>query len=378
VAAPDIGRSRFAGGGYAMKTGNPRARKATPAVEKASVYIEQEEANKFKIESEQLEQIGAQLRGPPKPFSIFYTIILPLIVSAGTVILSSLFQYISWYNSVNLQSATEVATSAERAYQNAAAAIGTRQYATLAFLPALEDLVIEKTEYEANANPSVEGNPAPAGQKLGSDEARRAFAIASPLHKFDLDIKQQRFVSYFEHVKSWNENYDHLLTDIDYALDRPVFKEAGKQEGVVVSDKEMSQINCSKSLADEFERLHLDSDSLKLRLGAIHYCFIAANEILRRQLKAAISTSTLHVNDSDDETIAKYIDSLRMKALAFRCNALHRIDYYKDQKELSILSVSSLWRWRSDVRKQGAKKHLDDTANICNGQTRIARATLTN
>ena len=40
-----------------------------PPFREVSLYIEQEGANKFKIQSDQLEQIGAQLRGP-REFSI--------------------------------------------------------------------------------------------------------------------------------------------------------------------------------------------------------------------------------------------------------------------------------------------------------------------
>src|SRR5205814_3083203 len=52
-------------------------------VDKAYIYIEQEETNKFKIQSDQLQEIGAQLRGR-REFSIFNSIILPLIVSVAT------------------------------------------------------------------------------------------------------------------------------------------------------------------------------------------------------------------------------------------------------------------------------------------------------
>jgi hypothetical protein len=348
-------------------------------VEKASVYIEQEEENKFRIGSDQLEKIGAQLRGPRR-FSVFYSIILPLIVSVGTVVISSLFQYVSWYNSVNLQSATDVVTNAEHAYEKAAAAIGTRQYAMLTFLPSLKDLVRAKTEFQANANAAVETYPKPTGKnRTAEPKATRSFAGPVSLDKFDLDIKQQWFVSYFEQVKFWNENYDHLLTEIDYAIDRPVFREAGKpDEGALVSDRDMGKVDCSRPFNDELERLNLDASSLKVRFAGTHYCFIATSGVLNRQLAAAVSAVLPTFDVSDEALITKYIDALRMKALAFRCHALHRIDYYKAQKEKSILSISSLWIWRSDARKAEAKKHLEDTVSICNGQTRIARATLTN
>ena len=119
-----------------------------PPVHDVSVRIEQEGTNKFRIQSDQLEQIGAQLRGR-REFSIFQSIILPLIVSVATIVLSSAFQYVSWFNSVGLKDATDVADKAARTYETSAAAIGTRHYATVVFLPSLRDLVQAKAECRA-------------------------------------------------------------------------------------------------------------------------------------------------------------------------------------------------------------------------------------
>ena len=121
-----------------------------PPVHDVSVRIEQEGTNKFRIQSDQLEQIGAQLRGR-REFSIFQSIILPLIVSVATIVLSSAFQYVSWFNSVGVKDATDVADKAARTYETSAAAIGTRHYATVVFLPSLRDLVQAKAEFEQSA-----------------------------------------------------------------------------------------------------------------------------------------------------------------------------------------------------------------------------------
>ena len=110
-----------------------------PPFSDVSIYVQQEEANKFKIQSGQLGQIGAQLRGP-RQFSIFNSIILPVIVSLATIFFTSLFQYVSWFNSVHLQNAADVTANAQSAYEKTAAAIGRRQYAMLVFLPSLRDL----------------------------------------------------------------------------------------------------------------------------------------------------------------------------------------------------------------------------------------------
>jgi hypothetical protein len=72
------------------------------------VFVEKDGADRLKIRSDQLEQIGHKLRG----FSVFNSVILPLMVSVATVFFTGLFQYISWTNEVRLREATEIANRA--------------------------------------------------------------------------------------------------------------------------------------------------------------------------------------------------------------------------------------------------------------------------
>jgi hypothetical protein len=182
-----------------------------PPVGDAYVYVEQEEASKFKIRSDQLEQIGAQLRGR-RQFSIFNSIILPIIIAVATVFISSLFQYVSWLNSVKLQNATDVTANAERAYEKAAAAIGIRQYATIVFLPSLKELVKDaKATVEASAKANIEANAKTRGKNRTEAKTSALNAFASvpleiPLLKSDLDNKQQRFTSYYQQLKGASKN----------------------------------------------------------------------------------------------------------------------------------------------------------------------------
>jgi hypothetical protein len=364
-----------------------------------SVYIEQEEQNRFKIQSDQLEQIGAQLRGP-RHFSIFHSIILPLVVTVATLLFTSLFQYVSWYNSVSLQDATDVASNAERAYEKAAAAIGTRRYAVFVFLPSLRDLVKAKTRVEAAARARVEAaarasdeaavtaidqnrrrdsessaHPGKTDTKLEYRKPSEAYATTivppegindgeAPLHKYVMDVHKQRFASYYRELKLWNENYDHLLTEIDYSLDKPVFRQAGRQSERV-SYAKFSQINCSISLADELARLHLNPSSLKLRFAGINKCFMDVSRALDRQLTMAIQATEPDFDEASETRIRADLDSLLSKANAFRCYALRRIDYYKAQKGLSILSISDPWRWLTNAAEKEAKRHLEDPAKSC-------------
>jgi hypothetical protein len=79
----------------------------------AYLRIEREAEDRYRILSGDLEKIGEQLRGRPR-FSIFNSILLPLIVTLATIILTSLFQYVSWQNTINFQAASDQAVAATK------------------------------------------------------------------------------------------------------------------------------------------------------------------------------------------------------------------------------------------------------------------------
>ena len=378
-----------------------------PPVRDVSVRIEQEGANKFTIQSDQLEQIGAQLRGR-REFSIFQSIILPLIVSVATIVLSSAFQYVSWFNSVGVKDATDVADKAARTYETSAAAIGTRHYATVVFLPSLKHLVQAKADAELSAraraaslDARAQAIAAPSTSDKRTKDKDLAGALAnakrSPeadrvllsavtasaedkkdndisLHKSALDTKQKRFASYYEQLKLWNENYDHLLSEIEYALDRPVFGQADrKNEDFRIYRAKIRQIDClNYSFSEELEKLHLNAHSLKLRFAVIHNCFMIINNALNKQMNEAISKTLPSFDEPTESQIADKLNALLAMSNEFRCYAHQRIDYYNAQKERAIFSATYVWRWLNDATTTAALKHFDDTASKCNAQKRVA------
>jgi hypothetical protein len=216
------------------------------------LYVEQEDSKKFRIKSDQLEQIGARLRGRPR-FSVFNSIILPLFVSVVTIVCSSLFQYVSWINSVRLQNANEIAAKAAEKYSRVDAVMGQRRYASFLFISSMQN-----------------------GEKKWSDE--------NSIMKFDSELKKRRFDSYYERLREWNEGYDRLLTDIDYDLDRPLFLQAKlESEGVHVFNAKISKINCALSLSEQLENQELNKDSLKLQFAGINFCFSQIHGTLNAQ-----------------------------------------------------------------------------------------------
>jgi hypothetical protein len=380
-----------------------------PPVRDVSVRIEQEGANKFTIQSDQLEQIGAQLRGR-REFSIFQSIILPLIVSVATIVLSSAFQYVSWFNSVGVKDATDVADKAARTYETSAAAIGTRHYATVVFLPSLKHLVQAKADAELSARARAASLDARAqaiaapgaggqGKRTKDNDLAGALANAkrSPeadrvllsavtagaedkkdndisLHKSALDTKQKRFASYYEQLKLWNENYDHLLSEIEYALDRPVFGQADrKNEDFRIYRAKIRQIDClNYSFSEELEKLHLNAHSLKLRFAVIHNCFMIINNALNKQMNEAISKTLPSFDEPTESQISDKLSALLAMSNESRCYAHQRIDHYNAQKERAIFSATYVWRWLNDATTTAALKHFDDTAGKCNAQKRAA------
>jgi hypothetical protein len=379
------------------------------AAHDVSVRIEQEGANSFRIQSGQLEQIGAQLRGR-REFSIFQSIILPLIVSVVTIILSSAFQYVSWFNSVGLKDATDVADKAARTYETSAAAIGTRHYATVVFLPSLKHLVQAKADAEQSARARAASlkaraevivTPGAGGQGKGTRSKDLAAALASAkrspeadrallnvvtqgaedkkdndvsLHKSALETKQKRFASYYEQLKLWNENYDHLLSEIEYALDRPVFGQADKRnENFRISRARIREIDCQNySFTEELEKHQLNTHSLKLRFAVIHNCFMIINNALNKQLNEAISNALPGFDEPTETQISDKLSALLAMSNEFRCYAHQRIDHYNAQKELAIFSASYVWRWLNDATRTAALKHFDDAAGKCNPPKRAA------
>lgn len=344
-----------------MTTGNQ-----TPDV---LVLVEKEDgAERFAIRSSQLEQIGHKLRG----FSVFNSIILPLIISAATVFFTGLFQYISWANSVRLQEATDVATRAKKSSEEANAAIGRRYYATYTFMAALRQLHKQKARgpalsgaerSETTGGPGIPDVPKPVAEPAQSDA----------LDRLENDLHEQRFQSYYEQLKQWNETIDQLLTEVDYTLDVPVFMHAhgapqGTHEGVSAYYYKMKEIDCSASLTDELTKLRLNPNSLKLRLVGINYCFIHLNNKLRAHKH--LLPSSIRWTDEYQRRLEGELVNIRTMANELRCYALQRVDYYNNLKEQSIISPYTVWKKLVHAEKRSALKHFEETTRRCNPQNR--------
>jgi hypothetical protein len=348
------------------------------------VFIERDGTETLKIRSDQLEQIGHKLRG----FSVFNSIILPLVVSAATVFFTGLFQYISWTNSVRLQEATDIANRAMKSSEEVTAAIGERYYATYTFMAALRELVAQNFNPETptpTVRRSSETTGSAGGDVVEPEYSRPTVGLnagqLTSLSKLNLNLNEQRFEAYYKQIKKWNESIDTLLTEVDYTLDRPIFMLAnsdqkGNQKGAHKSMadyyQKMKEIDCAAPLTNELIRVNLDTDSLRLRLVGINYCFMKLNAILREHTR----TKALAIDWTDDyhQKLEDRLTDITTMATQLHCYALHRVDYYNNMKEQSIISPFSIWRWLTDGQKEDAQKHFKETAILCDPETRRPQA----
>ena len=336
----------------------------------ALVFVEKDGADRLKIRSDQLEQIGHKLRG----FSIFNSIILPLMVTVATVFFTGLFQHISWTNEVRLREATEIANRAMNVSEEVTTSIKKRVHLTFLFFDPLRSLVLARDGTE-RSDDSLSQPDATVGMGSGpilpnpeNSPSRKAL-----LTRLNSRLEQSRFDAYYERLKQWNEGIGQLVTDVDYALDRPIFIQAGvtppsDHKGINDYWGQLDDMNCLSSLPDELEKNGVDSRRLKNRLVGIHYCFMQLHHLLAEKKNAKSSDASwdqvFHKNLSDR---LDYIDYMGNE---LRCYALHRVDYYNSLKERSIISPWSVGNNPMNEQRADAYRHFDDAARNCDPEKR--------
>jgi|HubBroStandDraft_6_1064221.scaffolds.fasta_scaffold212252_2 hypothetical protein len=338
------------------------------------LYVEQEASNKFKIQSDQLEQIGVKLRGPRR-FSIFNSIILPALVTLLTTILTGTFQYISWINTIRLQDASTVADRAAETFGKAAGLIGQRRYATLIFIPSVRDLARSQP---SAASPNTTSNPTSgSGTASTTASSENSAAVAqprpptTPIAKANFELENARYNSYYDQLKQWNEGYDQLVADIDDNLDRPILTDAGIPESPVsVFQNQVGTVYCNNAVLDELDRTHLNKNSLKLQFAVINHCFQELHHTLDVQLTKVLNRSANEIDPKVITDANKSLDDILTTANVFRCFALLRMKYYNRQKEKSIVAPNFVRRWLFDQSKSDATQQFQKEQTGCNPDNR--------
>jgi hypothetical protein len=340
------------------------------------LYVEQDAPSKFRIESDQLEQIGAKLRGRPR-FSAFNSLVLPALVTLLTTVLTGTFQYLSWLNTVRLEAASAIADRATQTFDKASTLVSERRYATLIFIPSVRDLTQPKFVTKAEdprtnneLNPHHESHTDDAVLVPASDDARHTIET-QPLSDANFALERRRYDAYYDLLASWNEGYDQLIADVDDNLDAPIFAYAGIERTPSTNfHKEIASINCSSYLPEALEKVGLNEHSLKLQFAAINQCFQAIHLSLDDQLTQVLHHSIDNLDPKLIREAAQRLSDILTTSNEFRCVALARIDYYKHQKERSIVVPSFIRRWLFDPVKAGASQEFDNEDYGCNPEHR--------
>jgi hypothetical protein len=355
----------------AMETTSPH-----PPQADVLLYVEQEAPSKFRIASDQLEQIGAKLRGRPR-FSLFNSIMLPALVTLLTTVLTGTFQYLSWLNTVRLQAANAIADHATGTLEKASTLIGERRYATLIFIPSVRGLAQSTFFIEAHGtlnNAELTLRHESHGDNTGvvpvSDEDRRT-VVGQQLAAASFALERRRYDDYYRLLTSWNAGYDQLIADIDDNLDAPIFADAGVARTASTNfHKKIGNISCSSALPEALENVGLNEHSLKLQFVAISQCFQLLHHSLDVQLSKVLHRSIDNLDSKMIEDADKRLSDILTTSNEFRCVALLRIDYYKQRKERAIVAPILVRHWLFDPVKAGAGTEFSNEDYGCNPEHR--------
>jgi hypothetical protein len=310
---------------------SPKADSPSPSSD-ITVDVERESDGRshIRIGSDQLKRAATLLRGESR-FSLRDLLAGALTVFLATVIASA-FQYVSWLNSLRIQAATDTAAAATAVYQEAAAEIGQRQYATSMFIAAVSDLVNRKDGTEVGLSKSA----------------------------FDLD--RQRVTSYYQMLTNWNDTYDRLITDVDYSIDRPIFRQAGM---AVISSTETDKADCKHSLTEQVTKIGLDPHSLKAQFAVIAHCLGAIHTGFSAEKDTAILVRRATISAQVKDKYNHSLDNTWSMANDFRCYALRRIQFYNAEKEFTIINLRSIVERFANPWKKRATDHLSEDADKC-------------
>ncbi len=218
------------------------------------------------------------------------------VTTMVTTGVGSLFQYVSWRNSTKLEVANTRVIKANELYERIALSIGERYYSTLLYLAATRDFV--------NA-PSSD----------------------SELQKFHNKLNHERLQEFYKVLRSWNENYDKLLTSVDFVFDGPV--------GVIerVENGKLNKISCDLNIVEQFAPQKLNYNSLKIQFAAINHCFAESIIEFSAERDHALVDASYRINEKKKQEANIAINNVAAMANEFRCHALFRLQYFQAAKQ---------------------------------------------
>jgi hypothetical protein len=314
---------------------------ADPSAEEIALHVDMDGTSRFRIAgaARELEQIGSLLRGR-STFSVMNSIIIPAMASILTALVISLFQYVSWLNSVRVQDARNTASSAEVTYKDAMKQLGQRGY---------------ESQYVADFM-----------QELLSGGDWKANGLLESIYTFD----QLRIATYYKAISDWNYAYDRMISDIAYKLDRPIFAQAFGQAGLddaikPISNTQTQSVDCSKPLAEQVAKIGYDKRSLKAQFAVIAQCYRAINARIDDLRDKALFDKNAKIEDKSIKEIRANLSDASTMANVFRCEFQHRLEFYNSEVEFGILSPATIYRLMTNGRAKRAMNHFESTDDDC-------------
>jgi len=311
----------------------PTAQKSDEPV--AILAERQAEGYRLFTDPARLEQIGALLRGKPE-FSFFNSIGLPIILTLATIVVSSGIQYLSWLNSTRLQDATAQAARAVAVYDKVAATIGAMSYSTFLAIVATQDIVTRKN------------------------------ATASDIGKFNASLDVQRLTTYYDQRTSWNEGYDHLVSGIEFALDRPVLRVAGEIPTGSLSGALWPKVDCSQSMPKQMLSVGLKPHALQDQIAIINYCLFELADALDGEMTKALANDAPTLDSKAEIDAGNALGNLKAMASVFRCNAERRLEFLQSEKQYAVVSPMALVRYLYNGKKDRILALLSNVDAQCN------------
>jgi hypothetical protein len=333
------------------------------------------DGDRYRIQSAKLQEIGEQLRGK-RPFSVFNSLILPALVTLLTTLLTGTFQFVSWHNQVSVQAASDVAERAAGAYTKAADATGKRIQVTGSFIPVIREL---------GRSPAAEPpTSATDGRTSSGDETSKLTPLqsATALHQLDHKLSMARFDDYYDQLRSWDENYEKLSTDIGRHLDRPIFEHAGKRLVPVRHyAAKLKDVDCKQTLTQAIEGMgpapgpgpeqKSSADSLRLQFAVLRQCFAFLQSRIDEQ-KVSSREGRVGFKDDAVDQINRELAQIQELNSEFACYARSRIGYYKHQKSVAIIGPRMFKQWLSGSQKKEAEDRFARARDRCFTENRPA------
>lgn len=255
--------------------------------------------------------------------SALMALALTTLVTTGV---GSMFQYVSWRNSTRLEVANARANKANELYERIALSIGERYYSTLLYLAATRDFV------NASLNDSE-------------------------LRKFHTKLNHDGLQNFYKILQSWNENYDKLLTSVDFIFDGPF--------GVVerVENVKLNKISCNLKIVDQFAPQKLNYNSLKIQFAAINHCFADSIVEFSAERDRALADANYRIDEKKKQDANNAINNVAAMANEFRCHTLFRLQYFQAAKQ-SLVSPAG-WFSKDGFDKSRSEEFFNKAWQKC-------------